>query len=74
MVHTIFTSEIKSRRRNSRFQDIYEVFVYGEDNEFASFEIMADTASEATAEAERLVSDDFVNIAYITVNNISFTR
>ena len=74
MVHTIFTSEIKSRRRNSRFQDIYEVFVYGEDNEFASFEIMADTASEATAEAERLVSDDFVNIVFMTVNNMSFTR
>lgn len=74
MVNTVFSQEIRSHRRHSFYQDIYEVYVYGEENEFASFEIMADSASEATAEAERLVSDEFVNIAYITVNNMSFTH
>lgn len=50
-------------------QNIYEVNVYGEDGEYAQFDIMADSNSEAAAEAE-LLAVDIPNISYITITNM----
>lgn len=71
MVHSVFHSEsfLPRRRRNTLMQNIYEVNVYGEDGEFAQFDIMADTNSEAAAEAELLASE-IQNICYITITNM----
>lgn len=58
----------KSHRRNHIFsQNIYNVEVCGEDGEYLTYEIMADTAAEATATAEQLAYDSMVDISYINV-------
>ncbi len=71
MVNTVFHSEsfLPRRRRNRLMQNIYEVNVYGEDGEYAQFDIMADSNSEAAAEAE-LLAVDIPNISYITITNM----
>lgn len=58
----------KNRNRSKFFsRNIYQVEVYGEEGECLSYEIMADTAAEATATAEQLANDDMVDINYINV-------
>ena len=58
----------KNRSRSKFFsRNIYQVEVYGEEGECLSYEIMADTAAEATATAEQLANDDMVDINYINV-------
>lgn len=58
----------RSHRSNHMLsQVIYQVDVTGEDNECASFEVMADTAAEATAVGEQLAMDVMSDIQYIQV-------
>lgn len=60
-----------SRRDKRQFTEfsqlIYNVTVTDEDNESVTYEIMADSCSQACAVAEDLASSDMVNIAYIDV-------
>ena len=60
---------VKRTHKRSRFfsQNIYNVEVNGEDGEYLKFEIMADTAAEATATAEQLAFDSMVDISYINI-------
>lgn len=75
MTTTVFQSSYQNtyapthhRRNSSQFsQLIYHVTVTDEDNESITYEIMADSCSEACAEAENLASYDMINIAYIDV-------
>ncbi len=46
---------------------IYHVTVTDEDNDSVTYEIMADSCSQACAVAEDLAAGDMVNIAYIDV-------
>lgn len=75
MTATTFTQHERTAagtRRNNRMsrlfnQNIYQVEVYGEDGEYISFEVMADTVTEATAEAERMAWDEMTNIQFINI-------
>lgn len=75
MTTTAFThtaTDTRMRRTNRIFsQNIYQVEVNGEDGCFLEFEIMADTASEATAEAEQLASDMIQDILFIQVTLVA---
>lgn len=58
----------KNRKQFAEFsQLIYNVTVTDEDNESRTYEIMADSCSQACAVAEDLASSDMINIAYIDV-------
>ncbi len=58
----------KNRRQLAELgQLIYHVTVTDEDNESVTYEIMADSCSQACAVAEDLAADEMVNIAYIDV-------
>ena len=58
----------KDKRQFAEFsQLIYNVTVTDEDNESITYEIMADSCSQACAVAEDLAAGNMVNIAYIDV-------
>lgn len=71
MVHTTFNSEYHFGKRSSRqvelSSNLYQVVINGEDGEYIEYEIEADSHSEASAKAEALAADSFVDISYIKV-------
>ena len=71
MVHTTFNSEYHFGKRSSRqvelSSNLYQVVINGEDGEYIEYEIEADSHSEASAKAESLAADSFVDISYIEV-------
>lgn len=71
MVHTTFNSEYHFGKRSSRqvelSSNIYQVVINGEDGEYIEYEIEADSHSEASAKAEALAADSFIDISYIEV-------
>lgn len=71
MTATVFTSEIQNDRFNESRRlfnhDLFQVEVYGEDNESITFEVMADSMTAATAEAERMAMENMIDIQYINV-------
>ena len=71
MVHTTFNSEYHFNKRSSRqvelSSNLYQVVINGEDGEYIEYEIEADSHSEASAKAEALAADSFVDISYIEV-------
>ena len=71
MVHTTFNSEYHFGKRSSRqvelSSNLYQVVINGEDVEYMEYEIEADSHSEASAKAEALAADSFVDISYIEV-------
>lgn len=71
MVHTTFNSEYHFCKRISRqvelSSNLYQVVINGEDGEYIEYEIEADSHSEASAKAEALAADSFVDISYIEV-------
>ncbi|MGO5242920.1 hypothetical protein ACTQ2R_10225 [Hallella faecis] len=71
MVHTTFNSEYHFGKRSSRqvelSSNLYQVVINGEDGEYLEYEIEADSHSEASAKAEALAADSFVDISYIEV-------
>ena len=71
MVHTTFNSEYHFGKRSSRqvelSSNLYQVVINGEDGEYIDYEIEADSHSEASAKAEALAADSFVDISYIEV-------
>ena len=68
MVHTTFNSEYHFGKRSSRqvelSSNLYQVVINGEDGEYIEYEIEADSHSEASAKAEALAADSFVDISY----------
>ena len=67
-VHSEFVSMGFNRKRRVSFpHDIYQVVINGEDGEYIEYEIEADSHSEASAKAEALAADSFVDISYIEV-------
>ena len=71
MVHTTFNSEYHFGKRSSRqvelSSNLYQVVINGEDGEYVEYEIEAESHSEASAKAEALAADSFVDISYIEV-------
>lgn len=71
MVHTTFNSEFHFGKRSSRqvelSSNLYQVVINGEDGEYIEYEIEADSHSEASAKAEALAADSFIDISYIEV-------
>ena len=71
MVHTTLNSEYHFGKRSSRqvelSSNLYQVVINGEDGEYLEYEIEADSHSEASAKAEALAADSFVDISYIEV-------
>ena len=71
MVHTTFNSEYHFGKRSSRqvelSSNLYQGVINGEDGEYIEYEIEADSHSEASAKAEALAADSFVDISYIEV-------
>ena len=71
MLHTTFNSEYHFGKRSSRHvelsSNLYQVVINGEDGEYLEYEIEADSHSEASAKAEALAADSFVDISYIEV-------
>lgn len=71
MVHTTFNSEYHFGKRSSRqvelSSNLYQVVINGEDGEYIEYEIEADSYSEASAKAEALAADSFIDISYIEV-------
>lgn len=71
MAHTTFNSEYHFGKRSSRqvelSSNLYQVVINGEDGEYIEYEIEADSHSEASAKAEALAADSFVDISYIEV-------
>lgn len=71
MVHTTFNSEYHFGKRSSRqvelSSNLYQVVINGEDGEYIEYEIEADCHSEASAKAEALAADSFIDISYIEV-------
>lgn len=71
MVHTTFNSEYHFGKRSSRqvelSSNLYQVVINGEDGEYLEYEIEADSHSEASAKAEALAADSFIDISYIEV-------
>lgn len=72
MVHTtlnsVMHSGIRSHRRINK--DLFQVVVNGEEGEYYTYEIEAESHSEASAIAEELVSGNMINIQYIEVYKI----
>lgn len=71
MVHTTLNSEYHFGKRSSRqvelSSNLYQVVINGEDGEYIEYEIEADSHSEASAKAEALAAESFVDISYIEV-------
>ena len=71
MVHTTFNSEYHFGKRSTRqvelSSNLYQVVINGEDGEYIEYEIEADSHSEASAKAEALAADSFIDISYIEV-------
>lgn len=71
MVHTTLNAEYRFNRRSLRqvelSSNLYQVVINGEDGEYVEYEIEADSHSEASAKAEALAADSFINIIYIEV-------
>ena len=71
MVHTTLKAEyhfnIRSSRQVELSSNLYQVVINGEDGEYVEYEIEADSHSEASAKAEALAADSFINIIYIEV-------
>ena len=71
MVNTTFNSEYHFGKRSSRqvelSSNLYQVVINGEDGEYIEYEIEADSHSEASAKAEALAADSFIDISYIEV-------
>lgn len=62
----------KKRNRKSRLfsQNLYQVEVNGEDGDYITFEVTADSCAQATAIAERMAMDTMVDIQYVTVTSL----
>lgn len=62
----------KKRSRKSRLfsQNLYQVEVNGEDGDYITFEVTADSYAEATAIAESMAMDVMVDIQYVTITNL----
>ena len=72
MTASVFTSKLQSDinyRKNYKLK-IYQVDVYGEDNESMSFEVSAKSMAAATAVAERRANESMTDIQYINVTAI----
>ena len=71
MVHTTLNSEYHFGKRSSRqvelSSNLYQIVINGEDGEYIEYEIEADSHSEASAKAEALAADSFIDISYIEV-------
>lgn len=48
-------------------QNIYQVEVNGEDGDCITFEVMADSISQASETAEQLAMDEMVDISYMNI-------
>lgn len=57
----------RSSRQVELSSNLYQVVINGEDGEYIEYEIEADSHSEASAKAEALAADSFVDISYIEV-------
>lgn len=57
----------RSSRQVELSSNLYQVVINGEDGEYLEYEIEADSHSEASAKAEALAADSFVDISYIEV-------
>jgi len=74
MVHTVLDSHIETGLRSNKkssymfSQNIYSITVTGEDGEYFTCEVMADTSADACSVAEDLARDVMADISYITVN------
>ena len=73
MTASVFTSKLQSDinyRKNYKL-NIYQVDVYGEDNESMSFEVSAKSMAAATAVAvKRRANESMTDIQYINVTAI----
>lgn len=68
MVHTLIQNITSvSSRQVELSSNLYQVVINGEDGEYVEYEIEADSHSEASAKAEALAADSFVDISYIEV-------
>ena len=70
MTTSVFTSKSYNSFNTSRKsfkQGIYQVEAYGEDNESITFEVMADSMAEATAEAARMAMANMIDLQYVSV-------
>lgn len=75
MTTSVLTSRVENayttRKQRGQFaqfsQLIYHVTVTDEDNESITYEIMADSCSQACAVAEDLAASEMINIAYMNV-------
>ena len=57
----------RSSRQVELSSNLYQVVINGEDGEYIEYEIEADSHSEASAKAEALAADSFIDISYIEV-------
>ena len=57
----------RSSRQVELSSNLYQVVINGEDGEYLEYEIEADSHSEASAKAEALAADSFIDISYIEV-------
>ena len=57
----------RSSRQVELSSNLYQVVINGEDGEYVEYEIEADSHSEASAKAEALAADSFIDISYIEV-------
>lgn len=69
MTTSVFTSKLNNSFNKSRSHKhaIYQVEAYGEDNEYITFEVVANSMTEATAEAERMAMANMIDLQYVNV-------
>lgn len=60
----------RSRKSHLFSNNLYQVEVNGEDGDYITFEVTADSCAEATAIAERMAMDVMVDIQYVTVTSL----
>lgn len=72
MVHTTLTAQMpfSSRSRKHINRNTYQVVVNGEDGEYYTYEVEAESYGEASAIGEELARDNMVDIQYIEVYQI----
>ena len=74
MVHTVLDHKIETGLRSNKkssymfSENIYSITVTGEDGEYFTCEVMAESSAAACSVAEDLARDVMPDIAYITVN------
>jgi len=69
---TLTANGYKKRSRKSRLfsQNLYQVEVNGEDGDYITFEVTADSYAEATSTAERMAMEVMVDIQYINITSL----